>query len=116
MKYWIHTLVILIVGFILQLVIPWWILVFVAAISAFIINQKVWLMVLFGFLGGLILWGGVSLYIDIENNQILSERMGALFGGLSPNLLIILTSVIGGLTAGVASYFGISLRKVFSKS
>lgn len=115
MKYWIHTLIVLILGFLLQLFLPWWILIFIAAISAFIMNQKVWLIVLFGFLGGLILWGGVSLYIDIENNQILSSRMGALFGGISPNLLIIVTSIVGGIIAGVASYFGISLRKAFTK-
>jgi hypothetical protein len=65
-----------------------------------------------GFIALLILWGGLSWWIDIKNEHVLSHKMAALlpFGG-SVFMMILVTALIGGLVAGFASMAGSYLRE-----
>lgn len=115
MKYWIHLLIILGLGFIAQILLPWWIIMVIAFISAFIMNQKPIIILFFGLLAGFLLWGGVAFYLDIENHHLLSGRIGDLLGGLNSNVLIIITGILGGIIAGLSSFAGGSLRRTISQ-
>ncbi|WP_235296189.1 hypothetical protein [Portibacter marinus] len=116
MKYWIHVAVIFLVGFILCQWLPWWVVSMVAAVSAFLLRSDFWLIGMFGFLAGFVLWGGYAMYIDIENQHLLANRIGVLFGGVSNIIPVIFTALIGGLLCMLGSMLGASLNKSFSAS
>lgn len=115
MKYWIHAIIIIIVSFLLSYFLPWWNIALVAVVSSFMLRLKQWTALLFGLLAGFILWAMVSFYIDIENQSILSSRIGNLLGGLGPIALIAVTGLLGGLIAALGSLAGASIRSLIKK-
>ena len=110
MKYWIHTIVIIIVSFLLSFYAPWWIIALVSMISAYIFKLKHWTAAMYGLLAGFILWAGLSFYLDVENKHILSSKIGQLFGGVGSVALVAITGLIGGILAGLGSFVGSALR------
>ena len=87
---------------------PWWIGAVVAFVVAAIAQLKLGEAFLTGFIGIGIMWGLSAGVIDAANDSILSQRIGQLLGGLSPTLLIVLTSLIGAIVGGVAALSGAS--------
>ena len=65
-----------------------------------------------GFVGVAVSWGIVSGWIDSSNSSILSARIGNLFGGMAPMLVIAMTAVIGGLIGGFGGMTGAALSKL----
>ena len=114
MKYWIHLLLIVCLGFILIYWIDWWIIIPIALLSSFVFRLKFWLSALYGLLGGFILWGLVAFYIDLENGHILSSKISILFGNIGSMSLIFITAFIGGIVSGISSMAGSSLRSVLN--
>ena len=115
MKYWIHVVAVIIISYLLNFTGVWWMISLVALASAAILRLKPWMAGLFGFLAGLLLWGGMSFYFDIENQHILSGKMGELFGGIGPMALIGITALLGGIMAFLGSFVGASLRELQKK-
>lgn len=112
MKYWVHVIVILVLGVVLLPYLPWWSIAVIAAISSLLLQHKFWMAAMFGFMGGVLLWGGLSFYLDVENHHILSTRMGEVLGGISSTLLIVLTGFIGGLIVALGSVLGAAVKEV----
>lgn len=113
MRLLLSTLLIAVLGFIAGLYLPWWSIALVAFLIAFLIPQGIGRSFLGGFLGIFLLWGLVSLWIDIKNESILSHKIAQLFPlGGSSVLLILTTAVIGGLVGGFAAMSASSLRPV----
>jgi len=76
-----------------------------------LIYQKSWKAFLSGFIGLLLLWGGLALWIDIKNDSILSARISQLFGiGNNSFLLILITGIVGVIVAGFAAMSGSFFR------
>lgn len=70
----------------------------------------------------LISFGLVYLYwiiyagiLDFQNQQILSSRMAQLFSIDPPILLLVLTGLLGGITAGLAAWSGGLIRQIVYK-
>lgn len=100
-------------SFLAGLFLPWWSIAIVAFLVALLIPQKISISFLSGLIGVFLLWGIISLWIDIENKSILSHKISELFKlGGSSILLILVTSLIGGLVGGFAAMAGSSLRHV----
>ena len=57
-----------------------------------------------GFLALFLLWSILSFYISVNNDHILAHRVSLLLiKNDSPFLLILITGLIGGIVAGLAS-------------
>ena len=85
---------------------PWWIGIAVAFLVAAIAQLKLGQAFLMGFLAIGIMWGVSAGIIDNANNSVLSARIGQLFGGLSPTLMIAVTALLGALVGGISAYSG----------
>ena len=116
MKYWIHLMIIVILGWLLGSSLPWWTISILAIVSAFVLKHKFGLSAMFGFLAGFILWAGLALYLDVENQNILSSKIGELFGGVNSTILIAGTGLLGGILVALGSMIGAAGREIVSKT
>lgn len=95
---------------------PWWTIVVAGMLTGFFIPQHWCLSFLSAFTGVFLLWGIMALFISISNDHILAKRISLLVTkNDSPNLIILLTAMIGGLTAGLSSSTSSSLRNLLKK-
>jgi len=111
MKFIVALILTALLSFIAGLYLPWWGIAVAAFITALLIYQKSGKAFLAGFIGLLLLWSGLALWIDIKNESILSARISQLFGiGNNSLLLIVITGIVGGFVAGFAAMTGSFLR------
>jgi hypothetical protein len=112
MKFIVSIVLTALLSFEICLYMDWWAIAIAAFMVAIFIHQKPAKSFLTGFIALLILWGGLSWWIDIKNEHVLSHKMAALlpFGG-SVFMMILVTALIGGLVAGFASMAGSYLRE-----
>lgn len=109
MKFFLTTLAILLLSFCACIYFPWWSIAIVAFVVSALIPQKPLWSFLSGFIALLVLWGVLSTWTSMQNENILAHRVSLLIlKNDSPALLIILTTfigaIIGGLAALTASY------------
>ncbi len=90
---------------------PWWGFAVTSVLVALLVHQKAGKAFLAGFLGLFLLWGGLAWWIDMKNNEVLSQKIASVLplGGNSI-LLIVVTGIAGGLVAGFAAMSGSYLR------
>ena len=110
MKFILGSAVIIIVGYFASLYLPWWSAMAVAAIIGFILNDKS--NFLMGFVSLSILWGVSSLLIDMENNSILSSKVGELFQ-INGFGILLLTTILAGILGGLSAWSGALGRQLF---
>ncbi len=110
MKFIFGSIIIIIAGYFASLYLPWWSAMAVAALVGFIINCSS--SFLMGFMSLSILWGVSSLLIDMENNSILSSKIGALFqvGGIG---ILLITTLLAGILGGLSAWSGALGRRLF---
>lgn len=107
MKLILTIILIILFSFIACLFFPWWSIAIVAFIISILIPQRPWIAFLSGFIALFLLWGFLSLWISVQNGNILAHRVSLLiFKTDSPFLLIFITVLIGSLVAGLASLTG----------
>lgn len=97
-------------AFILQSVFPWWTAVIASFLISFIISSKGLSSFIGGFLGIAMLWFIMAAYTDIATGSILTDRVAAIFSLPNSWLLILVTSLIGGLAGGFGALTGSHLR------
>lgn len=107
------ALLIALTTWMLSLFMPWWSLSIPCLIFGGWLGKKAGHSFLFGFLGVGGLWLLQTLFIDIQNNGILTTRIAELFSLPSGYLVILLTIVIGGLAGGLSTLTGYLARKAF---
>lgn len=107
-----QTLFILAGSALLQFWLPWWSLIFPAIAVSYIFGRGSGSSFIAGFLGIGLLWLGLSLYIDWSTGSALSQKIAQLFPGQSVLLLRLITVLVGGLTGGVASVTGYSIKSL----
>ena len=112
MKFLTSILLTALLSFVICLYMDWWAIAIAGFIVAVFIHQKPVKSFLTGFIALLLLWGGLSWWMDIKNEHVLSHKLAAVlpFGG-SAFLMILVTSLIGALVAGFASMAGSYLRE-----
>ena len=106
-----QTLFTIALCFILQYFFPWWTLVIGAGIGGYLFGNSGGISFLSGFLGVGMLWLAMAMFIDVQTQSILTEKVAQLFPTKTPALLMVLTAVIGGLTGGFAGLTGALVRK-----
>ena len=115
MKFVAHIVITFLLAWLVQFFLPWWTLAIIAFVVGYLFAQSGLKSFLAGFLAIGLLWLATALYIDIQTNAILSQKVGSIFpsvGGsrISPRTnIFILTVIIGGLVGGMASLTGSTL-------
>lgn len=116
MRFLLVTLLTAALSFIAGIFLPWWSIAIIAFLVAFLLIQSTGAGFLSGFLGIFILWGFLSLWIDIKNESILSHKIAQVMPlGGSSILLIFITALVGGLVGGFAGMAGSSLAPVLKR-
>ena len=115
MKFIVSVILIILLSFVACLYFPWWSIAVVAFIVTAIIPQGGLMSLVTGFCALFVLWGGLSFWISYNNDHILAHKMSLLIINTdNPYLLMLVSALIGGLTAGFAALAGCYLRKMVS--
>lgn len=107
MKFSIAILLTALLSFAASLYLPWWSIAICAFLVSVIIRQSSLLSFLAAFFSLIMLWGIHAAIIDVQNHQLLSSRVAAIFPlGGSSLLLLMVTAFIGGIVAGLSALCG----------
>jgi len=109
MKFILKIILIAGLTYILQLVLPFWIIAVVAFILNYAIKTNGWSSFFSGFIAVFLLWFIVVIAIESHSGEVLVSKVSELFG-LSNLLLKIVTATIGALVAGLS---GLTARMLF---
>ncbi len=116
MKFGISIALTVIVSFAAGLYLPFWSAGLVAFLVSVFIYQKPGMAYLMGFTSIFFLWGALVLWIDAQNDSILSQRMASLFPlGGSSALIILITAVVGAIVGGLSALSGSFLRRYYDE-
>ena len=111
MKQFLSISAIITLSYLLSAFLPWWSIVMAPFAVGFVMSFNILPNIAIGFISICILWGLQSTMAYTTNAADLAPRIGDLFNGLSPILLIIISSIIGGLYGALAQLSGHLLAK-----
>ena len=98
------------IAFLLQNIFPWWSAAIAAFLIAFILYTKPGSSFLAGFLAIALLWIVWAIMANNSNDGVLASRVAPIFSLPNNTLLILVTSLIGGITGGFGAMTGSYLR------
>ena len=98
-------------GLLVGWILPWWAVFPVSAIIPFIFKGGNAQHFFLGLLGVFLAWFSISIYIDLQNDFILSGRIAGMLGIPAGVLPSILSSFIGGLMGGLGALLGGLLKR-----
>ena len=104
-------IVIIILSFLLQMVLPWWIIVVISFATCGLLGKTGKIALWAPFFAILLLWTGMALFKSLPNNNVLAMRIAEMFGVQSWLMILILSTLIGAFTAGVSGFCGYHFRK-----
>ena len=104
-------IVVLIASFLLQLVLPWWIIVIISFATCGLIGKTAKLSLWSPFFAIVLLWIGMALFKSIPNQHLLVSKVAQMFGVQAWWLILALTAILGGFTAAISGYCGYQFRK-----
>ena len=107
------ALFVLVLGNLSHFGLPWWALVPVAALAAWLFPLSAGKTFTAAFASGLLLWYLNAFLQDSANGGALSAKVGQLFQGLKGWHLLSLTGLLGGLLAGLGALTGRFAHDVF---
>lgn len=102
-----NFIVTILIAIILSQFLPWWSVMVASFITSLLISLKQGAVFFVPFLAITLLWMAHAFWLSSANDFILARKIATLLPlGGNPYLLIILTGVIGGISAGVSGVFG----------
>lgn len=104
-------LVILIVSFLLQMILPWWVIIVISFATCGIIGKTAKISLWEPFFAILLLWLGMALFKSIPNDNVLATRVAEMIGVKSWYLVLALTAILGAFAAAVSGFCGYQFRK-----
>ncbi|MGY4385403.1 sterol desaturase/sphingolipid hydroxylase (fatty acid hydroxylase superfamily) [Pedobacter sp. UYP24] len=104
-------LVVLIASFLLQMVLPWWIVVVISFATCGLIGKTGKIALWSPFFAILLLWTGMALYKSLPNENVLAGRVAEMLGVNIWWIVLALTSILGAFVAGVSGFCGYHFRK-----
>lgn len=109
-------LLILILSFLLQLFLPWWIIAPITFVCCLLKARSANQAFIVSFVAIFLLWLLSTVILSSRNNHILSTRVGQMLGlGIQTYswlLVAIISSVLGALIAGFAGISGFLIKKL----
>ncbi len=110
-------LIIAVLSFVAQLLLPWWSLALVAAGTCSWLGQKAGQSFGQAFIGAALVWAGYALLIHFQTAGIMTSRMNQLiFKSGSPAGILLLVPFVAGLVAGLAGLAGYYIRQAMAPS
>lgn len=104
-------LIVLLASLLLQLFLPWWVIVIIAFLASAILGktgkQSLWAP----FLAILVLWTAVVVFKTTRNDYILVNRVAEMLALKSSWLVMLITVVLGSFAAAIAGFCGYHFRK-----
>lgn len=104
-------LVILVLSFLLQLILPWWIIVIISFLTCGLIGKTGKIALWSPFFAILLLWTGMALFKSLPNDNLLAARVAEMFGAKAWWLILVLSALLGAFAAGLSGYCGYHFRK-----
>lgn len=104
-------IVIVILSFLLQMVLPWWIIVIICFVTCGLIGKTGKIALWSPFFAILLLWTGMALFKSLPNNNVLATRVAQMFGVQAWWLILVLTTLLGAFVAAISGYCGYHFRK-----
>ena len=104
-------LIILVAAFLLQFILPWWIIVIISFLTCAVLGKTAKIALWSPFLAIIVLWTGMALYASIPNQHLMAGRVAAMLGLDSWILVLLITALLGGFVAGVSGFCGYHFRK-----
>ena len=108
--------VILVAAFLLQLFLPWWVVVVLAFATCGLIGKNAKIAFWHPFLAIFILWTGMALYKSIPNQHILAHRVAEMIGIKAWYAVLLLTGILGALCTAISGLCGYHFRKAILAS
>ena len=109
MRFPVQILVIIILGFFMELFFPWWSVAIAAFAGGLLINTRS--NFLAGFLAVGLLWVGKALISDLSTDSDLADRVARIFMLHNKAVLIFIIFILSGVVGGFAAMRGGALRK-----
>jgi len=107
MKFLLQLILIIVLAFVFELLMPWWSIAIAAFLGGLALTSRA--NFLAGFLGIGLLWLLYAWMMDTTSAAPLADRVSKILFINKP-LLILITAVIGGLVGGFAAMAGGALR------
>ena len=111
------VLLMVVLGAILHQFLPWWSIWAAGLLVGLFLPPdgliRAWLI---GLIGGALLWGAYAWWLHVQNDGIMAERMGALFGGLSSMALLLVTALFGGVFGGLGTLCSYFAKRLVQRS
>lgn len=116
MKYIICILAVVLLSYILGLFLPWWSIVIAPFLCGIYFKKiKNSAHALLGFVSAGLYWGLCASIIQSGIDSTLPEKIGELFSGISPSVLLVITAFMGGIYGGISEWAGSLLIKSITK-
>ncbi|WP_316765195.1 hypothetical protein [Pedobacter frigiditerrae] len=104
-------IVIIIASFLLQMVLPWWIVIVIAFATCGIIGKTGKISFWQPFLAIFTLWIAMALFKSLPNHNVLATRVAEMLSVKLWPIVLVVTGLLGGLAAGISGYCGYHFRK-----
>lgn len=104
-------LVLLIFSFLLQMVLPWWIVVIISFATCGLIAKTGKIALWSPFFAIFLLWIGMALFKSLPNHNLLAGRVAEMFTLKAWWMVLLITGFFGGLVAAISGYCGYHFRK-----
>ncbi len=104
-------LIILVLAFLLQLFLPWWIIVIISFLTCAVVGKTGKVSLWAPFFAILLLWTAVALFKSIPNEHIMAKRVAEMLAVSNWWLVLIIASLLGAFVAGVSGFCGYHFRK-----
>lgn len=104
-------LVIIIASFLLQMVLPWWVIVIISFATCGLIGKTGKIALWSPFFAIFLLWTGMALFKSIPNDNVLAMKVGEMLGVKIWYIVLLLTAVLGAFVAAISGFCGYHFRK-----
>jgi hypothetical protein len=104
-------IVIIIASFLLQMVLPWWVVIVIAFATCGIIGKTGKISFWQPFLAIFTLWIAMALFKSLPNHNVLATRVAEMLSVKLWPVVLLVTGLLGGLAAGISGYCGYHFRK-----
>jgi hypothetical protein len=109
MRFPAQIVIIVVLGFFLELFMPWWSVAIAAFLGGALATSR--MNFLAGFVSISILWIGKAMITNLSTDSDLAQKVARTFMLHNTAFLLLLTLILGGLVGGFAAMSGSALRK-----
>lgn len=113
MKLLFKIILILLLTIVLQQFLPWWVIAVAAFAVTFSMKSSAIQSFTVGFVAIALLWLALAWWIDSTTNSILTSKIAILFKVEKVGILLLATTLVGGIVGGFGGLCGHYCRKVF---